>query len=1214
MSESIDKGSPFLFTTRENKIDTINELEVVDFSAATSPTPSNQQERRRTYEMKRAVTETSIERYVGNYSYIIGQSKYYNNKKHSDDVILGDEIGEFFSQQLKDPDTGTPRPPSTAGGSYLTVSSTQKSHDYLKAQMTSIVQQFTDVKSLTRDHYDILGVSTPRDITENNEPEYLASSILNALTQMQAKKTPPTLSFPTNVRFFNLIVYFKDVPDELDADVRLPQTAIPILGNTLKELIITNKSWIITDGSKQPFANMLGDALSKANKREKELTESLRKRLHLTGFISHRRDDKGKRREIAFDNLDPPSDLSPLTMREQKQMDEVINPYTGMSIWLALAEFKDPYLKEKVIWHISQLLRIPAIMVQLDYSGRDLGVGQMFMTSSLRVEVLCPMRDSCIKSWTAKFNLQSKLVTLQTMILRMANSYFENPETDFKQWNTITPSIFLQSPRLVNERLNNFNLELEEYKQPVHAKIIDRTIRYALIFGNREVVETIVNNPIFQKIVIKRRDKIVDDLYQKAAQEVYFFSRVILVIEGPNFKFSNDYRGVKNFLQKFFEMIFGGGFIWETPSENVPLAASRDIDDFDEEEIPQPVKAGDEERKIIKRASEYYFSEYVFVWALICLKFDVAELFLEYSGVQKQDFDQGEVYQTNKGIFQIGNALAASKILTGMSKILKEDTSVSKEEHETINEHASKYESIAIGLLNEALKHGANLKDIFEQKLPFWNDITVIDLAQQARLSSFFSERSITRHVNNEWQGLNNLSIKSDKDFNLWVETGSSLKTFWKPESIKFLLGRIITPRNTFFLHVTFYILFLFMLTLLICFYWRDDAQLERDVIFSVYIVYVVTNYVDEIYQYNSFLSQKYKNKRECDKGKWDKFKENVRIFKAAFVEYLSSIWNLLDIIIVIGFIISVVTYFIFRESGTTFQFVRIYFGLFSTLFYIRFFQYILIFPGIGPLVYTCLLAFKRMLYFLVIIILVAFCFGIAVVALTENSYMTDDESITRRFVVFLFYPYFQLFGEYFLEDFDADNFILISLPNNTRIDIFGSESAATFWLTTQSLTYIGIIVWLLIANVLLLNLMIAYFSQIYEDVSKNADSIYLLNFLEIVEEYREKSFLPAPFNLIIYTLRMVRWCLSLRKRKSKATSHQEEKRRQTEMFKGMKSKRLFITKAVSFGWHIELTFADYYWKKVGEERYAAKADNERDEKMVEEYLEDQRACEGIFV
>ena len=402
------------------------------------------------------------------------------------------------------------------------------------------------------------------------------------------------------------------------------------------------------------------------------------------------------------------------------------------------------------------------------------------------------------------------------------------------------------------------------------------------------------------------------------------------------------------------------------------------------------------------------------------------------------------------------------------------------------------------------------------------------------------------------------------------------------------------------------------MVILLICFYWRDDKPVERDTIFCVYIVYVVTNYLDEFYQYNSFLREKFKNKRESKKQNWAKFTENIRVFKAALVEYLSSIWNLLDIIIVIGFIISVVTYFLFRENRNytydPFVFVRIYFGLFSTLFYIRYFQYILIFPGIGPLVYTCLFAFKRMLYFLVIIVLVALCFGMAEVALTitSNSTLIEDTSLTQRFIVFLFYPIYQVFGEYFLQEFESQNFILITLTNESQISTFGSLLEGNFWLTTQFLTLTAILIWILIANVLLLNLMIAYFSQIYEDVSKNAASIYLLNFIEIVEEYKGKPFFPAPFNTIIYVYRAIAWCCNKRNRKVKKVSTVTETRRKTEMFKEMKSNRHFITAPVSFGWHIELTFADYYWKRIGDDRYAEKAKQEKCDDEIAVYLETQ--------
>ena len=459
-------------------------------------------------------------------------------------------------------------------------------------------------------------------------------------------------------------------------------------------------------------------------------------------------------------------------------------------------------------------------------------------------------------------------------------------------------------------------------------------------------------------------------------------------------------------------------------------------------------------------------------------------------------------------------------------------------------------------------------------------------------MRNFFSERSITRFVNNSWEGLDNLpeyktSLRSDP-----VTTAKNL------------VQRIVTPRNTFFLHVSFYTLFLCMVILLICFYWRDNTTLERDIIFGVYIVYVVTNYLDEFYQYNSFVREKFKNRRESKQKNWPKFKENVRIFKAALIEYLSSIWNLLDIIIVIGFIISVVTYFVFRDNMRLLLFVRIYFGLFMTLFYIRYFQYILIFPGIGPLVYTCLFAFKRMLYFLVIIILVALCFGMAEVSLTSNSTsasITNSNSteinitLTQRFLVFLFYPIFQIFGEYFLEEFNSRNFRLVG---GGPTDLLGSMSVDNFWLTTQFLTFAAIVIWILIANVLLINLMIAYFSQIYEDVAKNAASIYLLNFIEIVEEYKEKPFFPAPFNTIIYVYRAIAFCCSLNRRRGRKQEGKDERRRETMMFNNMKKNRHFITTPVSFGWHIELTFADYYWKRIGDDRYAEKANLEKDENI----------------
>ena len=82
--------SPFEFSPGggDKLTETSDFLEVGNFSPAVSPAPKSPQERRRTFE-KRTETGGSIEPYIGDYTYYIGQSKYYKDRKQPDDVNLG---------------------------------------------------------------------------------------------------------------------------------------------------------------------------------------------------------------------------------------------------------------------------------------------------------------------------------------------------------------------------------------------------------------------------------------------------------------------------------------------------------------------------------------------------------------------------------------------------------------------------------------------------------------------------------------------------------------------------------------------------------------------------------------------------------------------------------------------------------------------------------------------------------------------------------------------------------------------------------------------------------------------------------------------------------------------------------------------------------------------------------------------------------------------
>ena len=57
--------------------------------------------------------------------------------------------------------------------------------------------------------------------------------------------------------------------------------------------------------------------------------------------------------------------------------------------------------------------------------------------------------------------------------------------------------------------------------------------------------------------------------------------------------------------------------------------------------------------------------------------------------------------------------------------------------------------------------------------------------------------------------------------------------------------------------------------------------------------------------------------------------------------------------------------------------------------------------------------------------------------------------------------------------------------------------------------------IYLLIANILLINLLIASFNTIYNEVSAISHQLYNFQRFAIVMEYEEKPILPAPFIII---------------------------------------------------------------------------------------------------
>ena len=142
--------------------------------------------------------------------------------------------------------------------------------------------------------------------------------------------------------------------------------------------------------------------------------------------------------------------------------------------------------------------------------------------------------------------------------------------------------------------------------------------------------------------------------------------------------------------------------------------------------------------------------------------------------------------------------------------------------------------------------------------------------------------------------------------------------------------------------------------------------------------------------------------------------------------------------------------------------------------------------------------AFQKMLKFLTIILILSAAVGTLQIAL-----LTPTTSVSVRFRHLIFTPFFQIFSEYFFKDLQSHTYKLIE--NNTACTSSGSTCnslSGIFWERSDFIHYFVVAVWILIINVLIRNLVIAYFTQIHDEVAADAKSIYSWQLIEIVNEF----------------------------------------------------------------------------------------------------------------
>lgn len=214
------------------------------------------------------------------------------------------------------------------------------------------------------------------------------------------------------------------------------------------------------------------------------------------------------------------------------------------------------------------------------------------------------------------------------------------------------------------------------------------------------------------------------------------------------------------------------------------------------------------------------------------------------------------------------------------------------------------------------------------------------------------------------------------------------------------------------------------------------------------------------------------------------------------------NMWNPCDAAAIIFFLIGLCL----RLRLSSMQVGRLIFCVDIIYWYLRILNILGVNKYLGPLVTMMGKMIKNMIYFVVLLLVVLLSFGVC-----RQSILYPDKEPSWFLVREIFFqPYFMLYGEVFADTIDP--------PCG---DDPGLEKCQIgHWITPAVMA-----MYLLVANILLINLLIAVFNNIFNEVNAVSHQVWMFQRFTVVMEYEEKPVLPPPLIVLCHAFLLLKYC-----------------------------------------------------------------------------------------
>ncbi|XP_058976329.1 transient receptor potential cation channel trpm-like isoform X3 [Musca domestica] len=215
------------------------------------------------------------------------------------------------------------------------------------------------------------------------------------------------------------------------------------------------------------------------------------------------------------------------------------------------------------------------------------------------------------------------------------------------------------------------------------------------------------------------------------------------------------------------------------------------------------------------------------------------------------------------------------------------------------------------------------------------------------------------------------------------------------------------------------------------------------------------------------------------------------------------NMWNPCDGAAIILFFIGLSL----RFRPNTMDIGRVIYCVDSIYWYLRILNILGVNKYLGPLVTMMGKMVKNMIYFVVLLAVVLMSFGVS----RQAILFPNMEPTWRLFREVTYQPYFMLYGEVFADDIDPP---------------CGENPGQTACVTGHWVTPITMSMYLLIANILLINLLIAVFNNIFNEVNSVSHQVWMFQRFTVVMEYQQKPVLPPPFIAFCHFYSLLKYCI----------------------------------------------------------------------------------------